>query len=66
MSEKVKTLNKNVTNVTFPNIQKTYDKELMSKDIVGVFNSLSKKEIPLYIRKIDIEDTSDNFNYKET
>ena len=66
VSEKVKTLNKNVTNVTFPNIQKTYDKELMSKDIVGVFNSLSKKEIPLYIRKIDIEDTSDNFNYKET
>lgn len=66
VSASVKTPNKNVTSVRYNQIAKTYNEKLYVKDIVGAFDSLSKKEIPLYIRNIDVQDTSDEMDYKET
>lgn len=66
ISNKVDTLNKNVTNVRFPNINKTYVEKLMDKDILGSIMSLNDKSIPVYVRSIKVEDSSDLSNYKET
>lgn len=66
VSAKVKTLNTNVTKVKYPKFDKTYNEKLYKKDIVGVFESLNNATIPVYILKVDIEDSSNDLNYKET
>lgn len=67
VSNKVRTLNKSVTKITFPNFEKAYNEEVFDHDFYGVFNSLSeKKDLPVYIRKVTKEDTSDSMNQKET
>ena len=67
VDDKVKTLNKGVTKITFPNFEKSYNDQVFEHDFYGVFNSLSdKKELPVYIRKVTKEDTSDSMNQKDT
>lgn len=67
ISDKVDTINKNVTEVRFPNINKTYIEEVMQKDVLSAVKCLSDKEdIKIYIRNIKVEDSSDINNYKET
>lgn len=67
ISDKVDTINKNVTEVRFPNINKTYVEKVMQKDILSAVKCLSDKEdIKIYIRNIKVEDSSDINNYKET
>lgn len=67
VDDKVKTLNKGVTKITFPNFEKSYNDEVFEHDFYGIFNSLSeKKDLPVYIRKITKVDTSDSLNQKET
>ena len=66
ISDKVDTINKNVTEVRFPNINKTYVEKVMQKDILSAVKCLSDKEdIKIYIRNIKVEDSSDINNYKE-
>lgn len=60
------TTNKNLYNITFANFDKTYLNELYVKDILACFDCLKDKENPFYITGIDIKDTSDTMNYKET
>lgn len=62
----VKTLNTNMTNITFNNFEKTYNEKVMPKDITNAILSLNDKSIPLFIRNIEVKDTSDELNYKET
>lgn len=67
VSDKIDTINKNVTEVRFPNINKTYVEEVMQKDVLSAVECLSEKEdIKIYIRNIKVEDSSDINNYKET
>jgi hypothetical protein len=66
ISKKVTTTNKNMTKIRFDNLDKTYNTELMKKDIINSITSLNDKSIPLYIRDINVEDTSDELNYKDT
>ena len=67
IDDKISTINKSVTKVTFPNFEKSYNDEVFEHDFYGVFNSLSEKsDLPIYIRKITKEDTSDSLNLKET
>ena len=66
VSKKVRTPNKNVTEIKYKNIDKTYNEKLYKPDTIAAFDSLSKKEIPLYIRDLSIEDGSDEFNYVDT
>ena len=62
----VKTLNSNMTKVSFNNFEKTYNKNVMERDMLTIFNDLSKKNPPLYIRKITKTDTSTTLDAKFT
>lgn len=66
VSNKVKTINKNLTKVRFKSFNKLYNKELYEADIMSAFTSLSRKSLPVYILGYNIEDTSDLMNYKNT
>ena len=66
VSKSVNTLNKNMTDIRFPNINKTYVDELMQKDLVSMFTEMNNKSIKVYVRSISVEDSSDINNYKET
>ena len=63
---KVETINKNMTDVRYPNINKAYVEELMEKDLVSMFTAMNNKSIKVFVRSITTEDTSDISNYKET
>lgn len=66
VSSKVSTTNSNITQVKFPNISKAYNEELAQKDLVNIILDLNNKEIPVYVRSIKKEDSSDLMNYKDT
>ena len=67
IDDKINTINKSVTKVTFPNFEKSYNDQVFEHDFYSVFNSLSEKnDLPIYIRKITKEDSSDSLNLKET
>lgn len=66
VSDKVSTTNNNITKVKFPNISKVYNEELAQKDLVNIILDLNNKEIPIYVRSIKKEDSSDLLNYKDT
>lgn len=60
------TSNKNMHDITFINFNKTYLDKKYVKDLVACFDQLKDKDSPFYITNIDIKDSSDNLNYKET
>ena len=66
ITDKVNTINTNMTEVRFPNIDKAYVSELMEKDMVSMFTMMNDKSIKVFVRSISSEDTSDIANYKET
>lgn len=66
ISKNVSTPNKNMTKIRFDNIEKVYNEKLMKKDITDAILSLNDKSIPMYVRKIDVNDSSDELNYKDT
>lgn len=66
ISKAVKTPNSHMKTMTYYERNKTYLTKVMNKDIMNVFLALNNKSIPLYIRDIKVEETSDEMNYKET
>ena len=66
ISNEVRTTNEGVKHIRFKNLDTTYNRELIKKDIISAFTSLSDKSIPMFIRDMKIEDTSDELNYKDT
>lgn len=67
ISKSVDTINKNVTEVRYPNINKDYVENVMKKDILSAVTCLSDKDnIQVYVRNIKVEDSSDINNYKDT
>lgn len=66
VSAKVQTTNRNITDIKYPSFEKSYNENLMKKDLMNIISDLNDKSIPIYIKSIDVEDTSDNLNYKET
>lgn len=67
ISKSIKTTNVNMYKVKYNNFEKSYNKYNYEKDIVAPFYALSeKKDLPVYIRKIDRVDSSNAMNQKET
>lgn len=66
ISHAVRTTNHNMTQIKFNNFEKTYNEKLLKKDIVDAILCLNEKSIPMYVRDIQIADTSDELNYKDT
>lgn len=62
----LQTTNKNFQQVKFTNFERVYNETLRNKDIAGVFTSLNDKSLPMYVISMDVQDTSDELNYKET
>lgn len=58
--------NPNIRKIKFNNFNKAYVEEVMTKDIVGVFENLNDKSIKMFILDIDVKDSSDVTNLKET
>lgn len=66
ISSNINSINENVKTIKFNNFNKTYNEELMDKDIMDCFTQLNDKSIKMFIRDVNVEDTSDELNYKET
>lgn len=60
------TSNENMKTIKFANFNKDYVDKVMKKDIVNSIMALNNKSIPMFIRNIDIKDTSNELNYKDT
>lgn len=65
-SKVMHTINKNMTQITFANFDKTYIDELYMKDIVSCFDFLKDKEYPFYVTGVEVKDTSNNLDFKDT
>lgn len=65
-SKVMHTSNQNMHKIKFANFEKTYINQLYVKDLIQAFDMLKDLDRPFYITNIDIKDTSDNLNYKET
>lgn len=66
ISKAVTTPNQHMKTMTFYERNRTYIEKVMPKDIMDALLCLNTKSIPLYVRDVKIEDTSDELNYKET
>lgn len=66
IENKVNTTNKNVTTIRYPHFEKTYNEKFLKRDLVNTLTFLNEKSLPVYIRDIKHEDTSDELNLKET
>ena len=66
VSKVIHTPNKNMKNVRYTDFDKKYIEEVMDKDYLEVFRCLEDKSIGMTIISYSKEDTSDEFNYKET
>lgn len=66
VSNALHTTNENVKTVQFNNTNQTYIDKVMPKDITNAILSLNDKSLPIYIRNIKVEDTSNELNYIDT
>lgn len=66
VSDSVVTINENVKSVRYANFDKSYNENLMAKDTMSIITNLNNMSIPVYIKDIKVEDTSNDLNYKET
>ena len=66
LSKSLHTTNQNLYKMKFANFEKTYLDNLFLKDLVSVFDALKDAESPFYITNIDIKDTSNTMDYKDT
>ena len=51
-----------MTHLKFQNFEKAYNENVMPQDIVNAILALNNKSIPLFVRDIKVEDTSDELN----
>lgn len=65
-SNALHTANENVKHNRFINFDKEYNEKLLKKDIVDSVLELNNKSIPMFIRDIKVEDTSNELNYQDT
>jgi hypothetical protein len=66
LSSKIKTTNHNMLKVRYPDFEKKYNSHLYHKDIMSSVTFLNNKSIPVYVKNVQVEDSSDELNYKET
>ena len=66
VSKAVDTINDNMKQIRFENLDNLYNDKVMKKDIVNAVLSLNDKSIPIFIRDVKVEDSSDELNYKDT
>lgn len=60
------TTNESMKEVKFNNFEKAYNEKVLKHDIMNSFEALNNKTIPMYIRDVQVQDTSTPIDYKET
>lgn len=65
ISTKISSTNENVKKIKFGNFEKTYA-NVSKQDTLNEILNLNNMEIPIFVKDIKIEDSSDELNYKET
>lgn len=63
---KANVINKKLKNIKFNNFEKDYNKKLMDHDLVNILTKFSEMDRPLYLIKLDKEDTSTTMDKKYT
>ena len=63
---KLETLNDDMKELSFPNFSKEYNERYKDKDTIGIFNAFKELRNPVYIIDIKRENTSTEFDKKET
>ena len=63
---KVFTTNDNLKTKKYCNLDKQYNEVLQEADFTNIFLDLNNKSLPVFVKSIDVEDSSDSLNYKET
>lgn len=66
ITNQVQSSNDHVKHIKYANFDKTYIEQIMKKDLANTFECLNDKTIPMYIRDIDVSDTSTPTDLKET
>lgn len=66
ISKSVKTINENMKEVKFVNINKDYIDNVLQADILSMVTCLNNKSSKFYVKKVEVEDSSNELNYKET
>lgn len=66
VSSAVHNINANARTVKFANLNKDYIDNVMPQDISKVFTSLNEKSSKLYVRDVQVEESSNELNYKDT
>ncbi|MDD3172213.1 MAG: hypothetical protein PHF63_00865 [Herbinix sp.] len=64
--KKLNTVNTNILDVKYPAFEKEYNKELLEHDIISSFTNMNNKNIPVFVKSITTEDTSDELTLKKT
>ena len=66
VSKSVNTLNEEMCKVSFAQMHDVYNNNLYERDILSIANMLKDCSVPVYIREVKKEDTSDSLNQKMT
>ena len=66
ISDKVFTPNDNIKKIRFDNVNKSYTDKVRTRDLMSVFSGLNDSTIPVVVKSIKVENTSDSMNLKET
>lgn len=66
VSSKIQSTNPHIGKIKFANFEAAYNEGLMQRDTMNVFTNLNNMPIPVYIKNIEIEDSSNELNYKDT
>lgn len=66
ISDKIFTPNENMKKIRFDNFNKSYNEKVRYRDLMSVFSSMNNSTIPVAVKDIKVENTSDAMNLKET
>lgn len=60
------TINENVKNIRFANFEKSYNENYLKSDMMNSIMAMNDAEIPVFVRNVKVENTSDAMTFKET
>jgi len=66
IGDKVFTTNENLKQKKYCNLDRQYNEKIQEVDRTNILLDLNNKSIPIYVKSIDVADSSDSLNYKET
>ena len=66
ITNQVRTGNDEATKIKFDNFEKVYNEKFYHKDLCSIVDSFKDTSLPVFIREVKVENTSDTMNLKNT